>query len=249
MLFIRFLWINGTRQHKIFSTFANTILDSVLIQKESPRVASSCSIRFQACLIFARLARVLQTLLTRFGYNRAMKTLRRERANILWDVWWDEMHDEWFKVEVLQDYSGEDAGPSLNQWLKGYKEQSIQLMKLGDYSEWIQDCQKKLNQGVNLIRIHVTEEPLTPYMEWELQHYKIVNIPKCGEKVHLVSRSDILELELPAGDLMIFDKKRVVVNKYNSRGLMTHQTFYDENDDINKFLELRKMLMEHTGSS
>ncbi len=36
----------------------------------------------------------------------------------------------------------------------------------------------------------------------------------------------------------------MVVNKYNSRGRMTHQTFYDEADDIGRFLELRKMLME-----
>jgi len=44
--------------------------------------------------------------------------------------------------------------------------------------------------------------------------------------------------------MMIFDKKRVVVNSYNPAGLMTHETFYDAHDDIAKFLELRKKLIE-----
>ena len=154
------------------------------------------------------------------------------------------MRSEWFKVEVLQDYSGEDAGPSLNSWLKGDKEKSIDLIKKANYIKWVEGCQKKIKQGVKLIRTHVVEEPFTPYIEWEVEHYKLVNVPKCGEKVYLLNRLDITDLELPAGDLMIFDKKRVVVNKYNSRGRMTHQTFYDEADDIARFLELRIELMK-----
>ncbi len=154
------------------------------------------------------------------------------------------MRNEWFKVEVLQDYYGEDAGPSLDYWLKGDKKRSINLIKAADYSKWVEDCRKKLEQGVRLTRMHIVEEPYSPYIEWELEHYKYVNIPKCGEEIYLVNRLEFKDSGLPSGDLMIFDKKRAVVNKYNSRGRMTHQSFYDETDKIGRFLELRKTLME-----
>lgn len=98
---------------------------------------------------------------------------------------------------------------------KRNKQRSINLIKETDYSKWVEDCQKKLKQGVKLTRIHLVEEPYSSYIEWELQHYKLVNIPKCGEKVYLVNRLEIVDLEFPNSDIMIFDKKRVVVNTYN----------------------------------
>jgi hypothetical protein len=173
-----------------------------------------------------------------------MKTLPRRSANELWNKWWDEMQDEWFKVEVLQDYAAEDEGPSLIAWLKGDKQRSIELMKEDQAPKFTKNCQEKLKQGVKLHRIHVIQKPYAPYIAWEIEFYRRVSIPLRGESVYLLNRSDTTDLELPVGDVMIFDKKRVVVNTYNQRGLMTHQTFHDEVDDIGRFLELRKMLIE-----
>jgi len=154
------------------------------------------------------------------------------------------MRDEWFKIEVLQDYYAEDAGPSLDSWLNGNKQKSIKLMKKDPGPKFTKNCQDKLKQGLELLRIHVVEEPYTPYIEWEIEFYKRASMPLRGEKVYLLNRSDAKDLELPTGDIMIFYKKRAVVNKYNSLGRMTHQTFYDERDDIRHFLKLRKKLIE-----
>lgn len=181
-----------------------------------------------------------------------MKTLPRKQAAALWNVWWDEMRDEWFKVEVLQDYKvevlqdyyAEDAGPSLGSWLKSDKQMSIEVMRDDPSPQFTKNCQQKLKQGVKLIRIHVVEEPYTPYLEWEIEFYKHISIPLRGEKVYLLKRSETSDFSLPGGDIMIFDKKRVVVNAYNEHGQMTHETFYDENDDIGRFLELRKTLIK-----
>jgi len=155
------------------------------------------------------------------------------------------MRSEWFKVEVLQDYLGEDVGPSLDAWLVGNKQQSIKLMS-ADYPKWVANCRKKRLQGVQLIRIHVVEEPFTSYLDWEIHHYKLINVPKCGEKVYLINRSETTDLALPDGDVMIFDKKRVVVSAYDQSGRMAEQTFFDaENgDDIKHYLELRQALKD-----
>ena len=177
-----------------------------------------------------------------FDIIGVMKTLPRKPANILWDAWWDEMRDEWFKVEVLQDYYAEDAGLSLDSWLKGNKQKSIELMADDPSPQFTEKCQQKLKQSAKLVRIHVVEEPHTPYIDWEIEFYKQISIPHRGKKVYLLRRPEVKHLEIPGGGVMVFGKKRVVVNKYNSRGLMTHETFYDKNDDIDRFLLLKKRL-------
>ena len=90
-----------------------------------------------------------------------MKTLSRDKAEGLWDKYWDEMAKEWFKLEVLQDYSAEDDSPSLRSWYRGDK----QTMKATDNREWIEICQHKIRQGVALIRLHVVEKLYSPYIE------------------------------------------------------------------------------------
>jgi hypothetical protein len=49
------------------------------------------------------------------------------------------MNQEWFKIEVLQDYTGEDDGPSLRAWLNGDKKQSIELLKTDEDPDFTAD--------------------------------------------------------------------------------------------------------------
>lgn len=50
--------------------------------------------------------------------------------------------------------------------------------------------------------------------------------------------SELDAIDVPPADVMIFDRKRVVESQYDARGRMTQQTFYNEGDDISKFLEI-----------
>lgn len=173
-----------------------------------------------------------------------MKKLVGEASFELFDKYWDSLRAEWFKVEVLQDYSGEDDGPSLQAWLAGDKARSIHLMQDEVSLEWVKDCQKVLARGVKLNRVHIIERPLSEYMLWELEHYKNINIPQCGEQVFLVEKNDIRGLSLPAGDLMLFDNKRAVINAYSSDGRVVSSDFYDEADNIQSFLRPRTQLLK-----
>jgi hypothetical protein len=173
----------------------------------------------------------------------SMQTLNRQQVDEQWDKFWNEMSREWFKLEVLQDYTAEDDGPSLKAWLKGDKEKSIKLLKTDDDPDFTRDCRDKISQGVKLIRLHVIEEPLTKYLEWEIEYYKRISIPLRGEQVYIIHKSDLSDLRLPAGDLMIFDNRRAILNNYDQNGLMIEETFYDESDDISSCLELRNKLI------
>ena len=171
-----------------------------------------------------------------------MKTLIGEKAFNLWDEWWDQLKEEWLKVEILQDYSGENSGRSLDLWKRGEKEKSLQILKEElKNSEWAKML--NANPKVKKIRIHIVEEPYSSYLQWEIEVYKLNNIP-AGEQVGLVSKADVKDLALPDGDFMIFDNKQVVRNYYDANGTCYKMDFYEENDDISNFLELRRKLIE-----
>lgn len=160
-----------------------------------------------------------------------MISTNREETFDIFDKYYQELQEEWRKVEVLQDYSVEDMDPSLQTWMEGNKEKSRQL--LHEESENIIDENPEINKS----RIHVVETPYTPYLEWEIEVYKIINIPKMSETVYLVNKEEIGELNLPDGDFMIFDSKRVVRNHYKD-GRMVSGDIYDEKDDISNFLNI-----------
>jgi hypothetical protein len=172
-----------------------------------------------------------------------MRTLPRDQANERWDKLWQAMNQEWFKVEVLQDYTGEDKGESLDAWTAGDKQQSIQLMHEWT-PEWANECKKKVSRGVTLTRIHIVDYPLSDYLQWEIEVYKNRNIPLGKEVVYLLDRSDIADVWLPAGDMMIFDQANVVIGNYDQTGYAVTQDFYDGTDDISRFLQLREQLLK-----
>jgi len=172
-----------------------------------------------------------------------MKTLPRDEASKLWNQYWSDMMQEWFKIEVLQDYSGEDDSPSLRAWLAGDKQKGLELLKHEAHNNgWRKLCEQKHEQGVLMRRIRIIEKPFTPYTEWELEYYKLSNILG-GEQVFVVDKDDAKNLNLPSGDLMMFDNQRVAICAYDETGRMIRQAFYDENDDLTNFLALKHDLL------
>jgi uncharacterized protein DUF6879 len=162
--------------------------------------------------------------------------LSRDAALKKWDEWWAEMKGEWFKVETLQDYSGEDGGDkSLREWLSGNRKKSLKLM-LQSSRDWIRQAQ---STSANKIRIHIVEEPFSPYLSWEIEHYKRINVPLAGETVYLVPKK---ELDTAVPDFMIFDNKKAVVNHYDRLGKLVGMSFYEGN--IDEFLNMKRKLLD-----
>jgi hypothetical protein len=142
-----------------------------------------------------------------------MKTLARAKAGQLWNQYWNEMRREWFKLEVLQDYTGEDECESLQKWYMGDRQGSLELLRLSDPdSEFTHRCREKLGQGVKLLRLRIIQKPISLYTAWELEFYKIISQSLRGEQVLVIEKADTEELGLPKGDMMIFDETRVAVN-------------------------------------
>jgi hypothetical protein len=84
-----------------------------------------------------------------------MKLLPGSQLDELWDRYWAEMSKEWFKLEVLQDYTAEDDSPSLRAWLDGDKQRSAILLQTDGDPDFTDDCRQKIAEGVKLMRIHI----------------------------------------------------------------------------------------------
>ncbi len=147
------------------------------------------------------------------------------------------MQEEFFKVEVLQFY-GEDNGPSLDSWLAGDREKSLRIMK-ENAKPWAEG-----KENVKKIRIHVVDYPLSDYIKWEIECYKNINIPLVGENIYLIDCKKIGDIQLPAGDTMIFDKEKVISNIYDQNGCVIKAEIYEGKKEILPFLNLRKALLQ-----
>ena len=68
---------------------------------------------------------------------------------------------EMFRLETLDYYGGEDE--LLNEWLRGG---SPPLW--ADDMPWRVNLRSKIAEGSICSRVHLVEEPLSPYLRWEI---------------------------------------------------------------------------------
>lgn len=174
-----------------------------------------------------------------------MEVLRRDQTMERWDAWWNALHKEWFKLEVRQDYTGEDDCPSLRAWVDGERKRSLELLDMqAAQSRWRQRCLRTSSAGILLRRVRVVDWPLQPYTAWEMEYYRRVNIPG-GEQVLFVDRDQVAGLDLPDGDIRMFDDKRLLVGTYDETGRLVTDALYDtvQGDDITDFLRLKDTVL------
>jgi hypothetical protein len=177
-------------------------------------------------------------------YDRWMTTLSLKEAGEKWDRFFTETQSSIFKAEVLQDYSAIDDGPSWQAWQRGDKAESLRLdQEDPDLQEWIQKCKEK---ELTIQLVHVVDNPLTNYMQWEIETaYKGIFIPSGAYDISLVDRATVPNLALPDGDFWIFDSERVVKWNYEgAKGKCVSGTVYEKGDDIEIFLHAKKELLK-----
>lgn len=178
-----------------------------------------------------------------------MKKLSRDKAFKIWQNFFDNLEEEFFKVETLQHYLGENEDiPGLKDYLNGNHESAKQkLQKYAANQELhdslITESKKQSKAGIQSIRIRITEKPLHPYLKFEIEHYKQVNIPLGKKEVFIVDRADIDDSTFELGDFMIFDRNRVADSSYSEDGRLVGMDIYEPEDNIEKFLNTRKLYM------
>lgn len=98
--------------------------------------------------------------------------------------------DSW-KLERRQSFQ-EQGSPSWDAFARGERDEAIRLLEqrrqtLTEYYE------NAARQGCVLYRVRVVVEPISFYLQWELNSLR--QRSECGEKIRIVDAADIVELE------------------------------------------------------
>ncbi|MDE1864971.1 MAG: hypothetical protein KGH77_06135 [Candidatus Micrarchaeota archaeon] len=122
-----------------------------------------------------------------------------------------------FKLELLDSYSDafDDERHELNYYISNGEEISGNRL-YNSNGAWYNTIKKLTESGVKFIRIHVVTQPLTQYLRFEIESYKISQ--KMGEEIFFLDRKVYESMKkrtkLDMKDLMIFDYDNILFNNF-----------------------------------
>lgn len=187
---------------------------------------------------------------SRAGVTRRLQIPRRTmRVRYIDDP--DDAIDQWekllanatrsaFKAEPLQDYSGVDDGPSLQAWLRGDINEAKAFAREMT-APWIE---QRRASTARVTRIRITEEPFTPYLEWEIACIYPYFTDTNTETIHLVPRQRLGQIDVTAGDFWIFDESIALEWRYGGRGnAAVGAAIYEDQLDVDRYLAVWNALL------
>lgn len=117
-----------------------------------------------------------------------------------------------FRLETLQVYQGSRERDLLAEFRAG-KPRPPDRAK----ADWTAMIARNVRAGKTVQRVHVVQEPLTDYMEFELTWGYEPNID-AGEDIRIVPVRDDWPTELPRHDYWLFDASELYRMHYDSDG-------------------------------
>lgn len=138
------------------------------------------------------------------------------------------------KVETKQSYD-ESGDPSFEILKEGDLERAIKLLKeLPEDGPEINERIKKEN--IDFIRCRPVMLPLTDYLKWEFESYKI-SVTQ-SQRIFCVLQEDAKGIfdKLAMHDFMVFDRDIAFIHNYDENGLIRGGWLIDNPDHINNLI-------------
>lgn len=160
--------------------------------------------------------------------------------------WFERVSSEVLKVETLQTYE-EKGNPSWRAFLQDDVEEAIRLLpptKVGDESLY-KDLR---NREVEFIRCRPVQFPLSKYLRWEMENYKMNRA--MGENIYLCNIEDVQKIldEHIQKDFIVFDTQAAFVHNYDDTGNLVGGWSISLPSDINalrdQFMALKSAAIE-----
>lgn len=116
-----------------------------------------------------------------------------------------------FRLELLDFYAAESEAEPLRRFRSG--EQQDPSWR----EPWAQYVRAAVRDGKQMSRVHVTDEPLNEYLEFELTCGYPASVA-AGENVRVLRRTEWPRVWLPERDFWLFDDRDAVVMDYGDDG-------------------------------
>ncbi|MGI8798800.1 MAG: DUF6879 family protein [Pseudonocardia sp.] len=142
-----------------------------------------------------------------------------------------------FRLETLPQYLVPQEEASFAAWQGGRPVPR----RTPENSELLARLQQQIARGFRRYRVHILDQPLTPYLRFEL--YLYLDSVAVGSEVYVVDRDAHADLADLHEDFWIFDDEIAVRMYYDGEGRFLHPELIE---DIEPYRELRDMTMSRS---
>jgi hypothetical protein len=143
---------------------------------------------------------------------------------------WKKLKHQVLKLETKQIYI-EPGNESYEFMLKGDVDTSIKMMEesLSEDDATYKDLQSR---GVDFIRCRPIQYPLTDYLKWELETYKITS--EKGVRIYCCEYNTAKHIfeRVATHDFMVFDSDIAFIHNYDENGLIRGGWIVNDPKDI-----------------
>ncbi|MFA5070981.1 MAG: DUF6879 family protein [Candidatus Pacearchaeota archaeon] len=148
------------------------------------------------------------------------------------DSYFENFEKSAFRLELLQKYSVDEELEDFSNFIKTSKINSKK------YSEWTEIISKAKSRGVIMQRVHIVDFPLSDYLKYEFEYYKISK--KIGEQIFLLDKNKFNEKV--NFDFWLFDDRIVLKMNYDQDGKFLG--FEKIIGNVDKFVKLKNKLLK-----
>jgi len=156
-----------------------------------------------------------------------------------------------FKLELLDSYSDafDDERHELNYYASNGEEISGNRL-YNSNGAWYSTIKKLTESKVKFMRLHVVTQPLTQYLRFEIESYKISQ--KMGEEIFFLDRNVYESMKkrtrLEMKDFMIFDYDNILFNNFeagedNCAKRFDGCTLIEDNKVVKEYSQFYRLLL------
>jgi hypothetical protein len=150
----------------------------------------------------------------------------------------DSFENSAFRLESLDQYAVSGEVAEYARFLAGEE------LPVSGEGDWTRLIKKRVSEGKVMQRVHVIPTPLTPYLKFEI-YWGYVHNSVAGEQIYLIERESVSPEVLDTPDFWLFDRKTLVIMRYDADGHFLHA----ERDDSSTTLEIYGRMINYLLSS
>jgi hypothetical protein len=141
-----------------------------------------------------------------------------------------------FRLESLDLYTVAGEAAEYARFLAG---EELPASTEGDWARFVK---KSTSKGKVMQRVHVISIPLTPYLKYEI-YWGYVYSCVAGEQIYIIDRANVSPEVLRTTDFWLFDRKTLVIMRYDAAGRFLHAEIEDSPEMLAAYISLSASLL------